>query len=326
MITTTLLCSAERVASPWNTTLASVPLGFATLAADHASGWDFPGCPRSGTLSTAKAAMLELPEVLTLSRQLDKELRGKTILSASRGSPHKFAFFKPTDAELANVLARKTVRSVTGSGKCMTFELAPRAFFCIAEMDGRILFHLPGAELPSKHHLLISFDDGSALTATVGLWGFFGVGTKAPPVLVDESNTIDPLGRELTLSRFERLFGEYPKPNHSIKAFLINRPRLRGFGNGYMQEMLFRAGILPTRTVASLDREQRRRLHRAIRDVLSEATRLGGSANACDIYGRRGRYVKALGAKVKACTSCKGAIERKSFLGGATYYCPRCQT
>ncbi len=268
--------------------------------------------------------MLELPEVLTLSRQLDQELGGKTIVSATRGSPHKFAFFKPSDAELARVLAGKRVRGVSGDGKCITFELAPRAFFCIAEMDGRLLFHPRGAELP-KHHLVLSFQDGTALTATVGLWGFFGVGTKVPPILVDQANTIDPLGREFTLARFERLFAEYPKPNHAIKAFLINRPRLRGFGNGYLQEMLFSAGILPTRKVASLDRQERDRLYRAIRTVLAEATRLGGSADACDLYGRPGGYVKALGAKVKACTVCQGAIEKKSFLGGATYFCPRCQ-
>jgi formamidopyrimidine-DNA glycosylase len=154
------------------------------------------------------------------------------------------------------------------------------------------------------------------------LWGFFGVGGVVP---VDQSKTIDPLGREFTLARFEQLFAEYPKPNHPIKAFLINRPRLRGFGNGYMQEMLFRAGILPTRTVASLDRDERKRLHRAVRDILAEATRKGGSADACDIYGRPGRYAKALGARVKSCTVCRTPIAKRSFLGGATYYCPRCQ-
>ena len=72
--------------------------------------------------------MLELPEVLTLSRQLDKELRGRTIASAGRGnSPHKFAFFKPSEEELATVLARKKVDAVKGDGKCILFELRPRA-------------------------------------------------------------------------------------------------------------------------------------------------------------------------------------------------------
>jgi formamidopyrimidine-DNA glycosylase len=270
--------------------------------------------------------MLELPEVLTLSRQLDRELRGRTIASAGRGnSPHKFAFFRPCEEELARALARKKVVAVRGDGKCILFDLRPRGVFCIAEMDGRILFHAEGAPLPARYQLLISFRDGSALTATVGLWGFFGVGEGIPDTLLHQSRTIDPLGSEFTLARLNQLFAEYPKPNHAIKAFLINRPRLRGFGNGYMQEMLFRAGILPTRKVASIDRDERRRLHRAIRDVLRQATRRGGSADCCDIYGRPGRYVKAVGAKVKACTLCGGPIAKRSFLGGASYYCPHCQ-
>ena len=267
--------------------------------------------------------MLELPEVLNLSRQLDKELKGRTIASAGRGnSPHKFAFFKPSEEEIARTLARKKVDAVRGDGKYIYFDLKPKALFSIAEMDGRILFHEKDAELPAKYQLLVRFTDGAALTATVGLWGFFGVGGVVP---VDQSKTIDPLGPEFTLARFERLFAEYPKPNHPIKAFLINRPRLRGFGNGYMQEMLFRAGILPTRKVASLDRDERKRLHRAVRGVLAEATRKGGSADACDIYGRPGRYVKAVGAKVKSCTVCQTPIAKRSFLGGATHYCPQCQ-
>ena len=267
--------------------------------------------------------MLELPEVLNLSRQLDEELKGRIIASAGRGnSPHKFAFFKPSEEEIARTLAAKKVTAVRGDGKYIYFDLKPRALFSIAEMDGRILFHEKGAELPAKHQLVVRFTDGAALTATVGLWGFFGVGGAVP---VDQSKTIDPLGPAFTLARFELLFAEYPKPNHPMKAFLINRPRLRGFGNGYMQEMLFRAGILPTREVCSLDRDERKRLHRAVRGVLAEATRKGGSADTCDIYGRPGRYVRAVGARVKACTACRTPIAKRSFLGGATYYCPRCQ-
>ncbi len=268
--------------------------------------------------------MLELPEVLNLSRQLDHELKGRTIASAGRGnSPHKFAFFKPSEEEIARTLAGKKVAGVRGDGKIIAFDLRPKALFAIAEMDGRILFHEKGAELPAKYQLLVRFKDGAALTATVGLWGFFGVGSVVP---VDQSRTIDPLGPELTLARFNQLFAEYPKPNHPIKAFLINRPRLRGFGNGYMQEMCFRAGVLPTRTVASLEKDDRKRLYRAVRQVLAEATRKGGSADACDIYGRPGGYVKDVGAKVKACTVCGTTIAKRSFLGGATYYCPRCQS
>src|SRR5512137_2021213 len=131
--------------------------------------------------------MLDLPEVLTLSRQLDRELAGRTISSAGRGnSPHKFAFFKPPDEQFAKILVGRKVKAVRGDGKCIFFDLAPRATFCIAEMDGRILFHQKDAELPARYQLLIRFADGAALTATVGLWGFFGAGVDAPPVAVDQ--------------------------------------------------------------------------------------------------------------------------------------------
>jgi formamidopyrimidine-DNA glycosylase len=270
--------------------------------------------------------MLELPEVLTLSRQLDEALRDKTVASASRGnSPHKFAFFKPPEEQMAKLLIGRRVRSARGNGKCMFLELAPRAEFCIAEMDGKILFHQSGAVLPAKYQLLLSFTDGTTLTATVGLWGFFGAGSPEAPVLVNQEGTLDPLSSEFTFSRLNQLFEEYPKPNHAIKAFLINRPRIRGFGNGYMQEMLFRAGILPTRKVNSLDAQERQRLYRAIRGVLTEATKKGGSRDSPDIYGRPGKYIKVLGAKVRSCIVCHGSIEKKSFLGGTTYFCPQCQ-
>src|SRR5512139_354500 len=158
--------------------------------------------------------MLELPEVLTLSRQLDHELGGRTIASAGRGnSPHKFAFFKPSEEEISRTLVRRKVDAVRGDGKYIYFDLRPKALFSIAEMDGRILFHEKGVELPPKYQLLVRFTDGAALTATVGLWGFFGVGAVVP---VDQTKTIDPLGRDFTLARFNQLFAEYPKPNHAI--------------------------------------------------------------------------------------------------------------
>ena len=65
--------------------------------------------------------MLELPEVLNLSRQLDRELKGRTIASAGRGnSPHKFAFFKPSEAEIARTLAGKKVGGVRAMASTST--------------------------------------------------------------------------------------------------------------------------------------------------------------------------------------------------------------
>jgi formamidopyrimidine-DNA glycosylase len=163
--------------------------------------------------------MLELPEVLTLSRQLHQELRGKTIAAAGPGnSPHKFAFIKPSLEEFGKVLARKKIESVKGEGKCIFFALKPHAVFSIAEMDGRLRFHAARAELPPKYHVLLWFTDGSALTATVGLWGFFGVGDSMSSSALDQSQQIDPLSADFTLAKLNQLFAEYPKGCGSLCA------------------------------------------------------------------------------------------------------------
>jgi len=55
--------------------------------------------------------MIELPEAITIARQISKELKGKKIVSATRGSsPHKFAFTgKHSDKEFAQIVKDKTV-------------------------------------------------------------------------------------------------------------------------------------------------------------------------------------------------------------------------
>ncbi len=274
--------------------------------------------------------MLDLPEVLTISAQMSHEITGKAVESFSRGnSPHKFAFLKPSAEECERVIAGKKIGKVTGDAKSIFISLEPGYVFRINEMAGRLLFHDKAAKLPAKYQWLMRFTDGTALTATVGLWAFFGL-TKAkelgkPPY---RAEGISPLGTELSYERFSELFREYEKPDkNSIKAFLINRPRISGFGNAYMQDMLFHAGIHPTRKVADVTAQERRKLYNSMRRVLNEAVKLGGSNDERDLYGNPGRYNRILSAKTQhnPCPKCGGEIGRISFLGGATYFCEGCQ-
>jgi hypothetical protein len=67
-----------------------------------------------------------MPEVPTLSRQPDRELRGRTVASAGRGnSPHKLAFFNPTEREIAKTLAHRKVAAVRGTIHPLGRELTP---------------------------------------------------------------------------------------------------------------------------------------------------------------------------------------------------------
>ena len=277
--------------------------------------------------------MLELPECLTLAGQLDEALRGRTISRASRGnSPHRFTFFKPPIEEIERALPGRRVQAASADGKSIFVDLDGNLVLVLRELDARIHWSPPagagaleGAKAPpKKYQFLLEFAPGGQLTVTISLWGLIGLEGAAATAHREEG--LNPLSDEFTLERLRTLLAEYEKPQAPIKAFLINRPRIRGFGNGYMPEMLFRAGILPTRRVADIGAAESRRLHQAIRGVLEDAVRLGGSEDECDIYGRPGGYRKNLSARVKECRTCGTAIEKKSFLGGATYFCPRCQS
>ena len=63
-----------------------------------------------------------------------------------------------------------------------------------------------------------------------------------------------------------------------IKALLLDQSFLRGMGNIYTDESLWRARVHPMRLAASLKEDEIARLYRAVRQVLEEAIRLRGSS------------------------------------------------
>ena len=60
------------------------------------------------------------------------------------------------------------------------------------------------------------------------------------------------------------------------KKLLVCDPRFPGISNGYLQDILFHAGILHTRRVVDIKGRERQKLYNAIRKVLKEAIDKGG--------------------------------------------------
>ena len=70
-----------------------------------------------------------------------------------------------------------------------------------------------------------------------------------------------------------------------------------------------------------------RKLHNAIRKVLTEAVAKGGRDDELDLSGRGGRYVRLMDRRSEGrpCPNCGTRIEKIQYLGGACYFCPNCQ-
>jgi formamidopyrimidine-DNA glycosylase len=115
-----------------------------------------------------------------------------------------------------------------------------------------------------------------------------------------------------------------------VKGLLLDQSVLRGMGNIYTDESLWRARIHPARQAARLDAQQLKTLYRAMQQVLSAAIRLRGSSisDYLDAGGLPGEYQsrhRAYGREGKPCPRCKTSIRRMIVAGRGSYFCPRCQ-
>ena len=63
-----------------------------------------------------------------------------------------------------------------------------------------------------------------------------------------------------------------------MKSALLNQNLLRGVGNIYADESLFRSGLRPRRRASTITRERLGKLFLAVKEVLKEAIALGGSS------------------------------------------------
>jgi len=275
--------------------------------------------------------MIELPEALTIARQMNDELEGKRIASGVRGnSPHKFAFYTRPPEEYETILKGKTVGKVTGDGSHVQASLEPDYVLRLGGGGERILFHRSENTLPKKHQLLLHFEDGTYLTVTVQGWGCVQLFHESE--IADHpyagKRGVSPLSDAFTFEHLQRLFEDpEEKVTRSVKAFAISKPGVWGVGNGYLQDILFRAKIHPKRRIVDIIEAERRVLYYAIRDTLRQAVDLGGRDTERDLYNHRGGYKRILDSRAKGqpCPECGTPIVKIRYLGGASYFCPSCQ-
>ncbi len=273
--------------------------------------------------------MIELPEVVALGAQMDATLRGQRVAACERGNtPHKWVFYNREPAEFAEVLPGTTVAGASGRAKYVCLALEPGWELLVGDLGGRLTWHEPGQRTPAKHHLLLRFESGAAFSVAVQGWGFVQLVTAgeqprwlgAGPAATDD---------DLTFERFAAILDTAvaAAPKLIAKAFLVSQPPILGIGNGYVQDILFRAGLLPTRRLADLDDPGRRRYYQAMRDVLAAAVAAGGRDTERDLFGRPGGYRPVLDKRAlgRPCPTCGTPIEKIAYLGGSCYFCPQCQ-
>jgi formamidopyrimidine-DNA glycosylase len=275
--------------------------------------------------------MFELPEFITLADQMNATLKGKIILRGQLGnSPHKFVWYNRSYEEFEQLTSGKTIGEARVKGRWLFLALEPGYTLVLGECGGKVLYHAPGSKLPKKHHLHIRFEDDSFFTATTQMWGameLYQQGEEQKRQYI-RGMKITPVETEFTLDYFNALLDELIKgEKRSAKSLLTQDQIIPGLGNAIAQDILFRARLHPKHPLSDLSPDQRAILFRSIVDTLKEVAGKGGRYDEYDLFNNPGGYVRLMDkhALARPCPECSGEIEKMQYLGGACYFCPRCQ-
>jgi len=297
--------------------------------------------------------MPELPEVETIARGLDTRVAGDTVESVWIGS-RKQPLKSPAGI-IARTLEGKRILRVHRAGKHIVFDLEGEAravqtaptkkgkrngrgqtrqaeslqrgdaqtpqWIVHLGMTGRMVVCEPAAELAKHTHLVAKLASGRELRfIDPRMFGKLSVHAGG-----FDPGGVEPL--EVSEEQFVALFRGRKTP---IKSALLNQKLLRGVGNIYADESLFRAGIRPRRRAASITRPQLRGLRAAVREVLREAIALGGSSisDYVDADGEEGFFQlqhRVYGREGQPCLVCRSLIRRIVLAGRSSHYCSKCQ-
>jgi formamidopyrimidine-DNA glycosylase len=301
----------------------------------------------------------ELPEVETIARGLDTRVTGDSVESVWIGSRQQP--LKSPAAVIAATLEGRRIVRVHRAGKHIVFDLegesrasqtlalptkegkrrskvrsqTPQAaslqtsdvqtaqWIVHLGMTGCLVVCEPATQIAKHTHLIAKLASGRELRF-IDPRMFGKLSVHLQPGGFDPGG-VEPL--EVSEERFVALFRGRKTP---IKSALLNQKLLRGVGNIYADESLFRAGIRPRRRPAAITREQLGKLHGAVREVLREAIALGGSSisDYVDADGEEGFFQlqhRVYGREGEPCLVCGTAIRRVVLAGRSSHYCAKCQ-
>ena len=272
--------------------------------------------------------MIEIPESLTIAKQLNETIQGKKILEIeAQHSPHSFAWYSGKPDFYSNVMTGRIINRSIGIGSMIEVTMDEYSF--VVGDGANLRYYKQGKKLPEKYQTRITLEDESHLICTVQMYGAMFLiqpdKEKNPYYLVAKEKPL-PNTEDFTYQYFKSLFHDV-SGTLSMKAFLATEQRIPGLGNGVLQDILLEAGLHPKRKIGTITETGRRRIYESIVETLEKMTIAGGRNTEKDLFGNKGGYQTLLSKKTvgKPCPYCGSFIQKANYMGGTVYFCPMCQ-
>lgn len=284
--------------------------------------------------------MPELPEVETVARGLRQCLVGHTLAKVDqRRADLRF----PLPADFVRRLGGRRVDGIDRRAKYLLLRLDNGIVLMIhLGMSGRILvsrgkaegklgeFHHETGGNHTHDHVVFTTDDGCVVTFNDPRR--FGMMDLVSANALGQHKLLKDLGPEPLDPAFDgpALAALLKGKKTPIKAALLDQGVVVGIGNIYACEALFRAGISPRRLAGTVKGERAARLAKAIKAVLNEAIKAGGSSlrDYVQTDGELGyfqHHFQVYDREGQPCPVCKAKIKRQAQGGRSTFYCAKCQ-
>lgn len=273
--------------------------------------------------------MMEISEAIVVAKQLNKCIYGKRITNVTAAhSPHKFAWYNGDPQQYHALLTDKVIGTAAGVGSMVEIK-AEDAIILLGE-GVSIRFHNENEKIPAKHQLLIEFDDFTALSVSVqmygGLWCFKEGDFNNQYYLVAKEKP-SPLSDKFDKIYFDSIINDQANDGISAKALLATEQRIPGLGNGVLQDILYNAKIHPKRKIRTLTQADKDNIFNSIKATLAQMTFEGGRDTERDIFGCFGGYRTKLSKNTISthCDLCGSNIKKEAYMGGSIYFCEGCQ-
>jgi formamidopyrimidine-DNA glycosylase len=280
--------------------------------------------------------MPELPEVETVRRGLLPAMEGKRILRVeTRRKDLRFPFPANFNQRLQGARVKHLGRRAKylvgelSTGEALIMHLGMTGRFTVAGKKPGKFVHETGKD--GKHdHVVFDMEGGRRVVFNDARR--FGLMDLWPVKEIESYPAFDGLGPEPVSNAFsaEYLAEAFAGKKTPVKAALLDQKVVAGLGNIYVCEALFRAGISPKRLAGSIRRDRLDKLAAAVRDVINEAIKAGGSTisdfgtpdGELGYFQHRFRVYDREG---KPCPTCRAPIRRLVQSGRSSFYCGSCQ-
>jgi len=301
--------------------------------------------------------MPELPEVQTVVNDLNKTIKGKTILDVLY-CDNKKMFKGITFDKFKKEIKNRKIVDIKRRAKYIVLELSgEKVLIFHLKMTGHILiisnsqFPIPNFGTPSAFikkggwigknlskelqdpknqfvHLILELSGGKIFAfSDVRKFGIARLENRDYLSHMDSKLGLDALDPKFDLNQFEKIL---EGSGGKIKQILMDQGKISGIGNIYGDEILFVAGVRPDRLARKLKKGEIKKIYASIRPILEKAVKHRGSSESDfrDANGKKGDYQNhsyVYRREKVGCRNCGSEIKKIRVGQRSAHYCTKCQ-